>query len=57
MIVAHVSGLPIEEGLLQLMPVAATLAAGAALVARRTFDRARRLRRHGTSKNLEGGHS
>jgi hypothetical protein len=48
-------GLPIEESLLQLMPAAAALAAATGVAVRSRFDRARRLRRNGTRKRIEGG--
>ena len=57
MIVAHVMGLPIEESLLQLMPVVAVLTAGTGFAARRTFERARRVLRNGTRRSLDGGRS
>ena len=41
MIVAHVMGLPVEESVLQLVPVGATVITAVAIAARATFDRLR----------------
>ena len=41
MIVGHVMGLPVEEGVLQLVPVGATLITAVAIAGRATFDRLR----------------
>jgi hypothetical protein len=41
-IVAHVSGIPVEESLLQLAPAAAAMATAIAIAGRTTFARLRR---------------
>jgi hypothetical protein len=42
MIVAHVMGLPVEEGVLQLVPAGAAIVTAAALAGRTTLRRLRR---------------
>jgi hypothetical protein len=42
MIVAHVSGIPVEESVLQLAPAAAAMAMAVAIAARATLARVRR---------------
>ena len=44
MTLAHVMGLPLEESALALAPAGAAMVAGAAVMARAAFDRARRRR-------------
>jgi hypothetical protein len=46
-IVAHIMGLPIEEGLLPLVPAGAAIVTAAVVVGRSTFGRLRRLARRG----------
>jgi hypothetical protein len=41
-IVAHVMGIPVEESILQLVPVGATVVAAVAIVGRTTLGRLRR---------------
>jgi hypothetical protein len=41
-IVAHVMGIPVEENILQLVPVGATVVAAVAIVGRTTLGRLRR---------------
>jgi hypothetical protein len=41
-IVAHIMGIPVEESILQLVPVGATVVAAVAIVGRTTLDRLRR---------------
>ncbi len=54
MIVAHVSGIPVEESLLQLAPAAAAMAAAIAIAGRTMFARLRRWRTH---QGARGGKS
>jgi hypothetical protein len=46
-IVAHIMGIPVEESVLQLVPVGAAIVTVAAVVGRSTFGRLRRLARRG----------
>jgi hypothetical protein len=54
MIVAHVHGIPIEEGVLQLVPAAAAIATAVAVAGRTSLDR---LRRWATRRGNRGGES
>jgi hypothetical protein len=54
MTVAHVHGIPIEEGVLQLVPAAAAIVTAVAVAGRTTLGRLRqRATRHGSREGKE----